>query len=198
MAIDDDLRGFEDLAAVLRKGPSDVNDEMPSPSLWADIESALAAEGGGASIHSLADRRRPGWGRSVALAVVAAAAVALVGVPIALALRGSEPSVSAELTALPGFESAAGRAELDDGLLAIDVEGLEPIEGEHYELWLLKFEGDELADLVSLGVLDDGRHTVPEGVDVEEFDTVDISIEADDGDPSHSGKSVLRGELNQA
>jgi hypothetical protein len=47
-------------------------------------------------------------------------------------------------------------------------------------------------------VLDDsglGRLTVPEGVRPGDYPEVDVSLEPDDGDPAHSGDSVLRGEL---
>jgi hypothetical protein len=36
---------------------------------------------------------------------------------------------------------------------------------------------------------------VPDGVDTAEFPVVDVSAEADDGDPAHSGDSIVRGTL---
>ena len=48
----------------------------------------------------------------------------------------------------------------------------------------------------SLGVFDGpGTYEVPADIDPELFPVVDISIELDDGDPTHSGDSVVRGEL---
>ena len=36
---------------------------------------------------------------------------------------------------------------------------------------------------------------VPSGVDLTEYPVVDVSVEPLDGDPSHSGVSVVRGRL---
>jgi len=62
-------------------------------------------------------------------------------------------------------------------------------------VWLLDLEQGRM---VALGVLDDrgrGRLTLPDGVRVADYPEVDVSLEPDDGDPAHSGDSVLRGEL---
>ena len=48
----------------------------------------------------------------------------------------------------------------------------------------------------SLGLLDDaGEYAIPADIDLSEFSVVDVSIEPDDGDPTHSGRSILRGTL---
>ena len=54
--------------------------------------------------------------------------------------------------------------------------------------------------LISLGVLDDssGTFRVPDSVDLDEYRLVDISFEPVDGDPAHSGDSIVRGELDFA
>ncbi len=78
--------------------------------------------------------------------------------------------------------------------LLVDTAGLPPADGI-YEVWLLDVETDRL---VALGALDDsgkGWLTVPTGVDVADYPQVDISLEPADGDPTHSGNSVLRGDL---
>lgn len=50
--------------------------------------------------------------------------------------------------------------------------------------------------MVSLGPSrPDGRYAVPSGVDAGRFPVVDVSLEPPDGDPTHSGTSVLRGTL---
>jgi hypothetical protein len=60
-------------------------------------------------------------------------------------------------------------------------------------VWLIN---PSVTELVSLGPLRaDGDYDVPPGVDAAEFPIVDISDEPVDGDPSHSGDSVLRGQL---
>jgi len=62
------------------------------------------------------------------------------------------------------------------------------------ELWLIK---PDLSDMVSLGVIQPGetQWDWPTGIDPNEYSLVDLSIEPDDGDPTHSGRSILRGEL---
>ena len=42
----------------------------------------------------------------------------------------------------------------------------------------------------------EGRFDVPDGLDLAEFPVVDVSEEHFDGDPSHSGDSVVRGPLD--
>jgi anti-sigma-K factor RskA len=63
-----------------------------------------------------------------------------------------------------------------------------------YEVWL--FGGD--GKMVSLGTLSDGNgsFTVPPGIDPQEYRVVDISDEPPDGNPAHSGVSLVRGEFS--
>jgi hypothetical protein len=89
----------------------------------------------------------------------------------------------AELTARPG-ENARVR-----------VSGLRPsADGEFYELWLLGDEG-KLVSLGSFNVPKSGvaELKVPVPVDAKSFRYLDVSREPADGDPAHSGISVLRG-----
>ena len=54
----------------------------------------------------------------------------------------------------------------------------------------------DVTQLVSLGPLRaDGVYDLPQGLDPAAFPIVDVSVEPIDGDPTHSGASVLRGEL---
>ena len=52
---------------------------------------------------------------------------------------------------------------------------------------------------MSLGLLEgaSGRFVVPDGIDLDEFTLVDVSAEPVDGDPAHSGDSIVRGELQK-
>ena len=92
---------------------------------------------------------------------------------------------------------ASGRAELVERAgareLAVQVVGLAEGGPGYREVWLLDADGG----LVSLGVLagDEGRFTVPPGVDLGRFAAVDVSAEPLDGDPAHSSDSLLRGSL---
>jgi anti-sigma-K factor RskA len=139
--------------------------------------------------------RRPLTAAAAVLAVAAAATAVLVGV------RGPAPEAPVRtrvpLVAL-GAASASGEAVVAAGQgqrsMVVDTTGLPPAEG-FYEVWLLDLDHDRM---VALGVLDDsghGRLTVPDSVRMRDYPEVDVSLEPDDGDPAHSGQSVLRGEL---
>jgi anti-sigma-K factor RskA len=175
----------------------------PPPAVWQRIadELGLADEAPAARPDEVVvPLRRSPWRRpltaaAAVLAVAAAATAVLVGV------RGPGPTTPAEVTAplvALGQASASGEVVLADGegrrSLVVETSGLPPADG-FYEVWLLDLERDRM---VALGVLDDsgrGRLTVPDGVEVGDYPEVDVSLEPDDGDPAHSGESVLRGAL---
>ena len=74
------------------------------------------------------------------------------------------------------------------------VDGLPPNEPEtYYELWLLR--GDETVSLGSFTVGPDGHADTAISIPVDPggYEAFDISLESEDGDPSHSGDSLLRG-----
>ncbi len=202
---------FGDVMALLREGPVPPPDEAPDESVWLAIANGVGGEVGAdanrldrerakqaaaasAQVVSLDERRSRG--RRFAIMTAVAAGFLLVAVPLGLALSGGDTAEQeAELLALGDFEGA-GTAELTGTTLAVDLEGLDAPPGSFYELWLLDLDGSEVRALQSLGrVGADGTYTVPEGVDVEQFSVVDVSIEPDDGNPDHSGDSVLRGGL---
>ncbi|TFB52299.1 anti-sigma factor domain-containing protein [Cryobacterium tagatosivorans] len=62
------------------------------------------------------------------------------------------------------------------------------------EVWLIKADA---SGLISIGFLDGdtGTFTIPDGVNLSEYPLVDVSAEPDDGNPAHSGDSIVRGEL---
>ena len=64
------------------------------------------------------------------------------------------------------------------------------------EVWLIR---SDASGLVSLGLFEgaSGRFVVPDGIDLDEFTLVDVSAEPVDGDPAHSGDSIVRGELRR-
>lgn len=146
--------------------------------------------------------------RSSASVWILAASMALVvaigaGVWIARSLTSSSAVIaSAELAAFPDHPDAVGRAEIDDDgdgrrTLTVTLEGDELADGDYREVWLIREDGQAL---ISLGVLEDasGTFRVPAGVDLDEYRLVDISFEPVDGDPAHSGDSIVRGELDFA
>nr|WP_201470725.1 anti-sigma factor [Microbacterium hydrocarbonoxydans] len=146
--------------------------------------------------------------RSSATVWILAASMALVvaigaGVWIARTLTPSSAVIaSAELAAFPDHPDAAGEARIDDDgdgrrTLTVTLDGDQLADGEYREVWLIREDGQAL---ISLGVLEDssGTFRVPEGVDLDEYRLVDISFEPVDGDPAHSGDSIVRGKLDFA
>ena len=149
-------------------------------------------------------------GRNMALSFAAVAAVLLVGLPLYLGLRGSDgldidpASSGAELAAV-GATAADGEAALAGRSLSIDINNLEaPPDSSTYELWLLQIDSAGAVQGIEwVGTVDDAASVdrtfdVAAAIDTELVTVVDVSIEPDDGDLSHSGNSILRGELNQS
>ena len=141
--------------------------------------------------------------RRLVVAVAAAAAVvALVaaGGAVWVALTPSAPTVlaTAQLDALPQWPTASGSARLErlaDGSRVVRVTLDAPVDDSGFrEAWLIT---SDASALVSLGVMRDGSATfaVPDGIDTSSYDLVDVSEEAFDGDPAHSGDSIVRGAL---
>jgi hypothetical protein len=135
------------------------------------------------------------------LAVAAAAGVVLGGAGVRWwDERTPGPSVieQASLAALPAWPEASGDAKVErdeDGTrrLVLSLSGAGGPSGYH-EVWLID---RDVTKLVSLGVLhgDSGSFVLPDGLDLAEYPVVDVSEEPFDGDPAHSGDSIVRGVL---
>jgi len=125
---------------------------------------------------------------------IASAAVFLIAFTSTYMIQTRLTDSGFELAALSDFKGSA-TAELDSRSLTIETDGLEPIEDSFYEVWLLELdETGEVSDLISVGnITSDGVFNLPSGTDIDKFSTVDISIEPNDGNETHSGNSVLRG-----
>jgi anti-sigma-K factor RskA len=132
-----------------------------------------------------------------AIAAVCALALLAAGVGLGVVLdRDPVPSTPLALAPVGGLDPAAsGRVGVGGDRVTVRVDGLTPTgDGEFYELWLLGAE-QQLVGLGSFRVNDDGTATLrlPLPVDPGTFRYFDISLESGDGDPGHSGVSVLRG-----
>ena len=136
--------------------------------------------------------------------IAAAASVALISAVaggVVLAQRSS-PTVLAvvELGPLPEWSGSSGDARIEragDGHrdVLVSLQTSAPASNTAYrEVWLLSAD---LTKLVSVGVLfgDEGSFVLPEGIDLRDYPIVDISEEVLDGDPAHSGNSIVRGEI---
>ena len=161
-------------------------------------------------LRTSAPARRPRWPalRPVA-AVAACAALIAAGVGIGALAFGGGVGEAGDGTrvalarigeAAPGATGEARVVAADDGGLRLQVSGLDPSgPGAFYNLWLL----DGTERLLSLGAFrvpssGSAEVTVPLPVDLADFRHVDVSVEKDDGDPGHSGVSVLRGSIASA
>ena len=108
------------------------------------------------------------------------------------------PIAQAALEALPDHPGASGSAVVDrdregSDTVTVTLDAPNDPNGYH-EVWLITADASAL---VSLGVLaaSEGTFTIPAGVDLNEYRLVDISDEPVDGDPTHSGDSIVRGQL---
>jgi hypothetical protein len=201
-ALDGPDEDAEALDAIVRRlgglGP-DAMIQPPPPGLFAAIEAELArgaTEPPAAEVVELAPRRS----RRVLVGALGAAAAVLIAATTAAIVREDEPAPTAEevaLDGLPDFADAAGSATVivdgDARSVGVDLSGVEVPPGSHLELWLLD---ESVEQLVPLGRLSGAApHDIPADVDLAVTPIVDVSIEPDDGDPAHSGVSVVRGQI---
>jgi len=198
MTTDDELQALRSTARRVDAGP--VRWEAPSEDVWDRIAAAVDPLGGSEhptdrGVDALARRRSSRLWGSV-LVAAAAVLVIIVVISVASTTRRSDEMVASAVLEPLGAQGAGdawlfqhdGRYQLD--VVAVDVE---PGADDYLELWLID---PEVTKLVSLGPLrPDGRYEVPPGIDPRDFPVVDVSVEPVDGDPTHSGDSVLRGLL---
>jgi Anti-sigma-K factor rskA len=161
----------------------------------------------GRSLPAIPRQPGKGSGRRPNRSVLAVAAVSLIfgllagGLGTWLATgRSSNPAspqvvAATKLAGLPLAPAAVGHADVIETpqgrQLDLDVQKLGTPNG-FYEVWLID---PTITKMVAIGVLNgsEGRFSLPDGVNLSSYPLLDISIQPLDGDPKHSGKSVLRG-----
>ncbi len=179
---------------------SDVDDDAVADPIGDDAV-ADVGPGAPATVHRLADRR-PRW--STWALGAAAAVVAVIAAAVVLDIGGGdEPDVLASVeVSSDGLDDAPvglqTRATIEQAngarAVVIDASGVPVGDGEFLELWLIN---DDISDMVSLGMISAGRsYQIPADVVLGDFPIIDVSVEPDDGNPLHSGRSVLRGRLD--
>jgi hypothetical protein len=141
-------------------------------------------------------RRRP-----LLLAAAAVVVGAVVGAgAVAIVQARDHAGRAVEAVALDPLadNDASGRASVvvqDDGsrVLEVDLDAPE-LNGAYYEVWLID---RSVVGMFPLGVVRPGAQAVelPAGLNLADFPLVDVSVEPLDGNPTHSGVSVVRGEL---
>lgn len=156
---------------------------------------ALSASAGAEVVPLRRGPRRAALG-ALAASVVALALVGAISLlPVDTAEESAARVASTELDALDerAEPARAVLAERDGRLeLAFDELSLPDADG-YYEVWLIDAD---VEGMVSLGPVADGEAVaLPDGLDPADFPIVDVSLEPYDGDPTHSGDSLLRGEL---
>ncbi len=185
-----------DLAPFVAPGPVPRPDSSDVPGIDDDGSTGTTADRRPtAPVPPTAARSRRWWLPAAAGLVVGAA---IGGSVVAGLQRPASETVLAEarLDALPGW-SASGDALLEeapDGSMTLVVRVSATEEDGFRAVWLLD---QDATRLVSLGALDgdEGRFAIPAGLDLTEFGVVDVSAEPFDGDPGHSGDSIVRGAL---
>jgi hypothetical protein len=137
--------------------------------------------------------------RRARLLLAAAAVVAVAAGAGAIALDQDDEVVLASTSLAPlDATEAAGTAtvvEKDDGSRWLRIELEAPdADDAYYEAWL----ADESAvGMVGMGSVRPGTTSLPlpGSLELTEWPTVEISVEPLDGDPGHSGTSLVRGAL---
>lgn len=177
-----------------------VPDEPPAPAGAPTADDGAPAP----APVDLGARRRSRWFTAAAALVVGSA---LGAGAMAITQKTDDPDparveATAPLDPVPGGplvdpDPTLGSAQLvsvDTGQwVVVDTEELPAITGS-YEVWLFGDDGR----MVALGSLQAGKgqFSVPAGIDTREYRTVDVSDEPDDGNPAHSGVSVVRGTFS--
>jgi Anti-sigma-K factor rskA len=157
-------------------GPTPIAGSGPAPRRWSRWVAPLAAAAVGIAVGAAAVI--VAQNRSDEVTIEATAPLTPVpGGPIAL--DPAEQLGTAELVAAPTGQQ-----------VKVDAPALPP-SGNDYEVWLFGDDGR----MVSLGTLNDGTgtFTVPQGISTREYRVVDVSDEPPDGNPAHSGISLIRG-----
>ena len=192
--------------------------QAPDPCVWAGIHRALnldedlrqdplAAPGPAGSAGSRAfpaspvsavaaiRKRRTGVWLAAAAAAIVVGAAGTWGTLRAIEQR-PEVIAAVQLSALAPYPDT-GSAVVDrfpDGRRELVVTASSTQTQGYREVWLL---APDAASMVSLGTMKgtEGRFALPADLDLSRYPVVDISDEPDDGNPAHSGESILRGQL---
>jgi len=187
-------------------GPGSPLEALPEAASEAPSASDRGSQG--KPRRSLAEVFGVAWPR-IAVGAFSALLLLAVGVGVGMqlggdgAVSGGEPTQTAQLQAFgeevpPGASGEVLLTSADGGngdQMTLDVSGLrQSSDREFYELWLLGDKG-ELIALGSFRVPSDGSSTieVPLPVNPDKYRYFDVSIQPENGDPQHSGRSVLRG-----
>jgi hypothetical protein len=212
-----ELAEFEHTVAIGRSTMSVGDLQAPPERVWENIltqvrsaasqeeaEAAASTPSADAAPAPVRERqRRRSRGSAIMFALAASLAVVLTVVGVWSFVRPAAvvELASASLDAFPDHPGAEGSAlvvERPDGTREVRVTlDADATDDGFREVWLITADASAL---VSLGLLEgaEGSFVIPEGIDITEYVLVDVSQEPIDGDPNHSGDSIVRGELSFA
>ena len=210
------------IGALLRSmTEDDLEFAAPPADLWNDIEAAVFAdspsdtvgeESGESPTNNVVDITSR-FRRGTAFFAAAAAAVVVVIGALVVAASGNDSSSfevagDARLDWQEGFVDEGVAVTVNATILGtgsaqavqLSAAALPPRAGEDLELWLIGIDAAGELTISTLGIIEsdaDGTYEVPDDFDSSAFDTVlvDISYEPRDGDETHSGASIVRGEI---
>ena len=188
-------RVWEAIAAATGVNTSLTNDPAVAPAPAVPAAPA-PREAPGGTVVPFRSRRRP-----VLLAAAAVLAGAVVGAGAVAALQSTgddgEAVATVALDLLPDASGSADVVVRDDGsrVLEIDLDAPALEDDSYYEVWVID---RSVSGMYPLGAVEPGKQTVelPDGIDLAEYPLLDVSVEPLDGDPTHSGVSVARGDLD--
>jgi anti-sigma-K factor RskA len=188
------LREFIAAAGPLTE--EDYHLDAPPPMLWASIATEM---GHPATTPNPLERGRSSRSRMW----MPAAAAVLVGVVLAggwsVSRVGKGDVVATAVLANEGLSplgvKSTGTAKVvhrgKATVLRLSLRQLPQQPSSYTEVWLID---TKVKGMISLGPFHgDGDYTIPRGVDPALFPVVDVSIEPTDGNPTHSGVSIVRG-----
>ncbi|MEW5531769.1 anti-sigma factor [Streptomyces virginiae] len=180
--------------------------------MWRSIASELhlgahlrppAGSGGPTTVPDKRPSRDRARARRCALILptTALAAATMFGALATARLTAGPPSVAGPVSRLAplGVPGAAGtvrlvRVSATDREVEVTVARLPPTDG-YYEVWLMDQSHSRLVPLGTLRA--DGTATlpIPPQIDLGAHPLVDVSVQASNGNPAHSGVSSVRGRL---
>ena len=209
-----------ELNSVVIAARGDVNGaplDSPDPQVWAFIHQELGLQPSlstdplaspspaqdATPVTELSQQRakRRTFTPTFLAAAVTAGILTGAGALWAVQQLGADPTpqviAQSQLDPLDGFtaEGSATVLTADDGVRTLQITVSEEQTNGYQEVWLI---APDLEQMYSLGVIGTGTSSlvIPDSVDLAAFPIVDVSDEPLDGDPLHSGVSVLRGTLD--
>ena len=184
------------VSASLTNHPGAAPVPAATPVQAADPAPETPREAPGGTVVPFRSRRRP-----VLLAAAAVLTGAVVGAGAVAAVQSTgddgEAVATVALDLLPDASGSADVVVRDDGsrVLEIDLDAPALEDDSYYEVWVID---RSVSGMYPLGAVEPGKQTVelPDGIDLAEYPLLDVSVEPLDGDPTHSGVSVARGDLD--